>query len=144
MFRIRGQTYTAPEAGVTSEHGDKPMRARLIDVLRPGRRFSYEYDFGSTTELANHVLGHGAPKMSGGPVRLLARNESMAFPYSPCGKLATTVCVECQGETGNTKDEVGMFYCDACGEDATKHPHGGEMLLPVVNSPRMGVCGYEG
>lgn len=143
-FSIGGQSYVAPEAGAMSEHGDQPMRARLIDVLHPGLRFSYEYDFGSTTELANHVLGLGAPKMSGGPIRLLARNEPIAFPCGQCGHRAAAVCVECVGAMESPDDEEGKFYCDACANDTAKHPHGDEMLLPVVNSPRLGVCGYEG
>jgi len=30
------------------------------------------------------------------------------------------------------------FYCDECG---TEHDCEEEMMLPVLNSPRMGVCG---
>jgi hypothetical protein len=37
--------------------------------------------------------------------------------------------------------ECDEFYCDKC---LTKHECGDEMSLPVVNSPRMGVCGYCG
>jgi hypothetical protein len=33
------------------------------------------------------------------------------------------------------------FFCDKCGK---KHKSHDEMFLPVVNSPRMGVCGYTG
>ncbi len=33
------------------------------------------------------------------------------------------------------------FLCEACIEN---YEHGDEMLLPVVNSPRMGVCGCCG
>jgi len=31
--------------------------------------------------------------------------------------------------------------CEGC---AGEHECGEEMLLPVVNSPRVGMCGYEG
>ena len=34
--------------------------------------------------------------------------------------------------------EKEAFYCDECG---TEHDCGEEMMLPVLNSPRMGVCG---
>jgi hypothetical protein len=37
-------------------------------------------------------------------------------------------------------DTDNPFFCDSCAE---KHEHE-EMLLPVVNSPRMGVCAYDG
>ncbi len=45
---------------------------------------------------------------------------------------ASNICVEC--------DEGG--FC--CVRHAKDHDCGEEMLLPVVNSPRMGVCGYTG
>jgi hypothetical protein len=33
------------------------------------------------------------------------------------------------------------FFCAKCSEE---HEDGEEMMLPVVNSPRMGECGYDG
>jgi len=33
------------------------------------------------------------------------------------------------------------WLCDEC---APKHKCGEDMLLPVVNSPRVGKCGYTG
>ena len=33
------------------------------------------------------------------------------------------------------------YLCDAC---AKEHACGEELLQPVVNSPRAGVCGYPG
>jgi hypothetical protein len=38
-------------------------------------------------------------------------------------------------------DEGAAFLCNAC---VAQHGCGEEMLRPVVNSPRMGVCGYDG
>ncbi|MDI6903856.1 MAG: hypothetical protein QMC77_09015, partial [Methanocellales archaeon] len=51
-----------------------------------------------------------------------------------CGKTATRVCTQCvwSGEG---------WLCDEC---AGKHECGEDMLLPVVNSPRVGMCGYTG
>ena len=51
-----------------------------------------------------------------------------------CGKPATQVCTECMWE--NTG-----WLCDEC---ASKHDTDEEMFLPVVNSPRVGMCGYTG
>lgn len=33
------------------------------------------------------------------------------------------------------------YYCKEC---APKHECGEQMMLPVLNSPRTGVCGYDG
>jgi hypothetical protein len=53
---------------------------------------------------------------------------------SACTKAATQICLQCA--------EVGAGeFCDAC---AGQHDCGEEMLLPLVNSPRTGVCGYCG
>src|SRR6266480_5971102 len=51
-FEIGGVRY-AVDAGMYNEWdmGEKSMRVRLDKVLRPGQASSYEYDFGTTTEL---------------------------------------------------------------------------------------------
>ena len=66
-------------------------------------------------------------------MRLLARNVPPEYSCSQCGRHAGYICAECMWEVDNP------FYCAACVEE---HEH--EMILPVTNSPRMGVCGYEG
>ena len=119
------------------------MRAKLKDILLHGMTFLYEYDFGSTTELTLKVLERGISKARGGPVRLLARNGEIVFSCVKCGKLATMLCLECQEEVGGPEDEENVFFCDRC-IDKASHSHDKEMRIPVVNSPRMGVCGYTG
>ena len=57
-----------------------------------------------------------------------------AFACVECGRPATQLCSCCIYEEY-------AFYCDECGEE---HECGEDMMLPVVNSPRMGVCGYCG
>lgn len=144
-FIIGKERYVAPEEGVMSEYGDKPMREGLKDVLQKGMRFGHEYDFGSTTELELAVLNYGPPKSNAkSGVRLLARNEPIGFLCSKCGNPATEFCAECQWGVENPEDEDSVLYCDKCANDTAKHQHDEGMLLPVVNSPRMGVCGYEG
>lgn len=71
---------------------------------------------------------------SGKAVRVVARNEPPIWPCDTCGQPATLVCAQCvyDGQA---------FYC---AEHGPSHDCGEEMLLPVVNSPRMGVCGYAG
>ena len=111
------------------------MDAKIGDGVKPGDVFSYEYDFGSTTKLKLKVIGKREGLLEPDEVRLLARNLPPEIRCR-CKKPAVWVCTECG------RDEEGPFgLCKAC---ARKHPCGEEMLLPVVNSPRMGVCGYTG
>lgn len=111
------------------------MRARVGTKLVPGMKFEYEYDFGSTTHLSLKVADEWPNPSSKAKIRLLARNEPPDIKCAACGKTATMVCSECY------EIEADAFFCDAC---AVSHSCGEEMLMPVVNSPRMGVCGYCG
>jgi len=109
-------------------------KSRKLSVLCVGDSLRHEYDFGTTTETIITVAGETVRKKQKGAVRLLARNVPPSFSCSACGKPATVICTECVYDTDNP------FLCDAC---AGEHEHE-EMLLPVVNSPRMGECGYDG
>ena len=93
----------------------------------------YEYDFGSTTLLTGSVVRRRVGSIGKAPVRLLARNAPLAFTCRKCASPATVVCPFCL---------KGGLFCDA---HADAHVHAKEeAYLPVVNSPRMGVCGYTG
>ena len=110
------------------------MSMRVGDALDSERnRLGYEYDFGSTTERVIGLSGVVAAGL-GKPVRVVARNEPPVWPCDLCGQPATMVCAQCVYE--------GRGFC--CALHAKKHACGNDMLLPVVNSPRMGVCGYTG
>ena len=112
------------------------MGRKLKDVLRPGMKLLHEYDFGTPTELLVKVLGeYEGPMEKNKPVQILSRNEAPEIPCDQCGKApAVQICTECQW------DGTG-WLCQACAEN---HECGEEMQLPVVNSPRTGVCGYTG
>ena len=130
-FTIEGRTYSvAPMA----EYDDESMEARLNEILRPGMKFNYEYDFGSTTHLSMKVVSQEQKQIKDEFITVLARNEPPSITCMSCGKMAAQVCTEClwSGEG---------WLCDEC---AAEHKCGEEMLLPVVNSPRVGVCGYTG
>ena len=79
-----------------------------------------------------HVIGNFV-KIKQKAVRLLGRNAPYHFSCSVCGKEAAYLCCECQWTQDNP------FLCEDC---AREHEHGS--MLPVVNSPRMGVCAYCG
>ncbi|MDP2604759.1 MAG: hypothetical protein Q8S00_19560 [Deltaproteobacteria bacterium] len=98
-------------------------------------KVEYEYDFGSTTALTGELVGKRHGSIGRASVRLLARNEPLVWPCVDCEAPATVVCPYCI----NSNDG---FFCDA---HADVHEHAGEeVYLPVVNSPRMGVCAYTG
>jgi Plasmid pRiA4b ORF-3-like protein len=135
-FEIGGQRYSVR---VDREFGlgqvERSMAARISSALTPGQRFGYEYDFGSTTHLVLKVLGtrRGIPGRP--PARLLARNEPPVWPCAVCGRPASVVCPYCvyEGSPFSCPEHIGDHACE---EE--------EPFLPVVNSPRMGVCGYTG
>lgn len=136
-FTIGGTSYELDTGGIDSMWTEifgrrslKSMRVRLGSILHPGLEFSHEYDFGSTTYLTLKVIAaREGVSQKQDLIRVLARNELPDFRCQECGKPAVWIdtfgdydllCEECAGE----RDEDG--------------------LLPVVNSPRMGVCGYTG
>jgi len=116
---------------------DKIAFSSKISSFSEGDTLSYEYDFGSTTDLKITFMGTYFRKKQRAHANLLARNDAPEYKCALCGKLAQIVCVDCMYEDDN------CFYCEECIEkhmDESDH----EFTLPVVNSPRMGVCGYEG
>jgi hypothetical protein len=133
-FTIFNDTYNS-DSQSARELGEKTMSVALGSVLSVGGKFAHEYDFGSTTELKLKVVDsyEGAAQKKS-KVTLLARNLPPEMLCHVCGKPATELCVECAWEG------TGLF----CEEHAEEHECGEEMLLPVVNSPRVGVCGYSG
>lgn len=134
MFTIAGETFDiAPEPDPWGGARPKSMSAKLGEVLEPGMKFEHEYDFGTTTELALKVVDerHGALKS----VKILARNDPPMIPCAKCGKPAAQVCSNCIYEGPKA------WLCD---EHAKKHKCGEDYFLPVVNSPRVGMCGYTG
>lgn len=77
------------------------LGAQLSEVLDVGMKFSYQYDYGSTTALVLRVVGlreHGLPK---GAVQLLARNEAPQVSCQRCSiQPATQICTECAWSGG--------------------------------------------
>lgn len=129
-FTIGAQRYTVlPKY---DEFG-RSMNIKIGKVFHPETVARHEYDFGTTTELTLKVVGQRKGFHEKQPVTLLARNEAPNILCQVCGKPATEVCPVCNWE--------GAWLCD---EHAKTHECGEEMLLPVVNSPRVGQCGYAG
>jgi Plasmid pRiA4b ORF-3-like protein len=134
-FEIAGVRY-AVDAGMYNDWdmGEKSMRVRLDQVLTPGQICTYEYDFGTTTELKLKVVSERQAAARGKTIQILARNIPPEILCEECGKPATEVCSQCIFEGRG-------WLCDDC---ALEQECGEEMLLPVVNSPRVGMCAYTG
>jgi len=130
-FEIHGTSYSSY---VDPEFGDKSMRVQVGKILEVGEQFVHEYDFGTTTELRLKVLAEREGSQQKKSVELLAHNVLPEIPCDACGKPATQTCSQCIYEEGG-------WLCDNCGKE---HECGEEMLLPIINSPRVGMCGYDG
>jgi len=118
------------------------MQRKVGDVFRSVEKLNYEYDFGSTTELVvKHIGTHRLPPFPAKErVRLLSRNEPLAFMCEMCKKKpATHFC------TIHNYNEPSLF-CDDCTKKHKKVcPDAADYaLMSVCNSPRSGICGYEG
>jgi hypothetical protein len=134
-FTIAGERYSAM-ADEPDPFGwdleEQSIDVPVSDVFRPGLTFSYEYDFGSTTDLELRVLGEREGVVAkGNAIRVLARNEPPDLKCGHCGKPAAWANTFAERE----KD---FWLCEKCAKEDD------EGLLPVVNSPRVGVCAYSG
>lgn len=113
----------------------KSMNCRLKTVLEKGMTINYEYDFGSTTELMITVVNNRTGRLGKEKLTILSRNNPHVYMCDECGKKpAVCICAECIYEG------YGLL-CEDCAKD---HECGEEMLMDLCNSPRMGVCAYEG
>lgn len=133
MFTIGGMEFISNFTPEDRLEGRKGMNVALDKLLFPGLTFLHEYDFGTTTELAIKVLSRGRSHTKN-KIQLLARNNTPMIKCV-CGKEAVNLCSQCVWESGEG------WLCDDC---AKKHECGEDMLLPVLNSPRTGMCGYTG
>ena len=135
-FEIDGNSYEQSPADVDPLPGSRKtmdINTRADKVLRSGLKFGHMYDFGTTTELSLTVRDEYLDDAPASPVELLAENDAPEYRCSTCKRPARKVCTTCQ------YDEDDPFFCNRCSKK-----HDDEELLPVANSPRMGVCGYTG
>ncbi len=152
-FEISGIDYNNDNPGT---FGSRPQQGRSMDVelgtvmdQHTIEEFSYVYDWGSSTNLTLSVVDTGSWELSRirseseedlstgyDGVSLLTRNEQPDRECTTCGEQAKQICQECLVRRG-----PDALYCEACAhEHDCEHPR----FLPVVNSPRSGVCGYRG
>lgn len=135
-FEIGGTRYeTMPDDDWFWGEPAKNMNYKVKTVLSVGDSFSYEYDYGSTTELILKVQSYRVGAKNKDNITILSRNNPPEIICSQCGinKAQWIDPEELFGEH--------PFWCEVCLEKAEEDT---EFMLPVCNSPRMGVCGYEG
>jgi hypothetical protein len=115
---------------------EQSMNVRVHKLFRPGMEIPYEYDFGTTSELVIKVVDQRQGKpTTRNPIVLMARNAFEPPPCAICGQPAESVCAECVWD-----DPQAAVLCQ---DHASEHEHD-DMLMPIVNSPRTGMCGYTG
>ena len=106
--------------------------------LEPGLELTHIYDFGTESVTTIKVVDMRVGKpTTPNPIALMARNEMLEFECIECGKPAKWYCSQCLYE-----DDL---WGTLCTEHAKTHPHDDDgEPIELVNSPRMGLCGYVG
>jgi hypothetical protein len=119
--------------------GDEiPMQRQIEQVFRPSLELTHIYDFGTSSETKIKLINmrKGKP-LTPHPIFLMARNDRPEIQCVECDESASWFCLECVYDL----DKPGTL----CNTHAENHPHDsyGEPM-PLVNSPRTGLCGYDG
>lgn len=139
-FVIDGTFYTPQHLAVDMPAEDEMMDVEAAKVLKRGLAARYEYDFGTTTELELKVVEEREGRATtADPVALLARNKHKPPGCAMCDGEATWICLQCQYDGDGTR----ALVCDAHTREHDKHDDYG-VPMPIVNSPRVGVCAYGG
>ena len=111
-------------------YGGEYGMSRKIGSFAPGDVLQYDYDFGDTTTLMINFMEKTSRPKQREAVRVLARNAPYEVLCDKCGKPAEYI---------DPQEWPPVAVCKKCAKKLDE-----ELLLPVVNSPRMGVCGYCG
>jgi len=115
------------------------MNHKVQDVFESRLKIFHDYDYGSTTRVFLKGLKQYKLNLNKSII-LLSRNEPLKLMCVTCKtEPAVYLCTSCNWDED-------AFFCEKCSEAheevCTDFADYGSM--PVVNSPRMGVCGYEG
>ena len=118
-------------------HSDIGMNRKLDQVFEKGYKIDYIYDYGTSTEISLSLLEEIEDFNDKG-IQVLLRNKEIDYKCSYCNKKAEAICPFCA-------DEDEGLLCSACIKNhKCIQDEGEDVLLPLVNSPRAGVCGYTG
>lgn len=124
--------------GGWAEEDQLSLNTRIDQVFQSSIQIVHVYDFGTSSEtLVRAVAVRDGRPTTSRPVSLMARNNPPDLICMECDQLASGICIECEIE-----DLADGLLCDQHGETHPHRDYGDPM--PVVNSPRMGMCGYDG
>ncbi len=131
-FEIGGRVFCAGAKRV-ARFGAASTRARVADALIQGEVCRYTYDLGTPTELLVKRRRFAPSLPAGARLAVLARNLPLSIPCAECHEPATELCSLCQ-----------VALCEDCAKEHVDERGCEEGLLPLLDSPRVGVCAYVG
>lgn len=115
-----------------------PMKRRVDKVFEPGVELTHIYDFGTSSYTKiKYISKRRGKATTSHPIALMARNVVPEFECIKCGQPAQWLCDECTMEY-----EILGTLCDQHAEEDPHEEYGGP--YPMYNSPRTGLCGYDG
>ena len=118
---------------------DIPMTTRIDRVFTVGAEVTHIYDFGTSSEtLVKAVDVRDGKKLIARPVYLMVRNSLPETQCMECDQPAKGLCMQCVID----EQTSGLLCAKHFKPHLKKHDEYGS--VPVVNSPRMGMCGYDG
>ena len=115
------------------------MKDMVEDVFRPKVKIYHDYDFGTTTRVFLIAKKQYQLNLKE-PIILLSRNEPLKLMCVSCKtEPAINICAVCYYQ------EMA-FFCKKCSKIHAKtcEDFADYAEMPIVNSPRMGECGYTG
>jgi hypothetical protein len=115
------------------------MKDRVEDVFQPKVKIYHDYDYGTTTRVFLNAKKQYQLALKE-QIILLSRNEPLKLMCALCEiEPAINLCSVC------CYQEMA-FYCKKCSKKHAKtcEDFADYAEMPVVNSPRMGECGYIG
>lgn len=138
-FRIMGKTYTSFTDDwnyMSDDSFDEMGNYSLNDVLTKGIVLKHIYDYGSSTFLKLTVVDSYSGISTLASITLLVRNIMKEYKCVKCGETAIYLVKE------NDWDQETAL-CGKCSEIYADE-NDESYLCTITNSPRIGVCGYEG
>ena len=133
-FEINNVTYSCNEGSDEDFFSDdETMDINLKDTISIGDKFDYSYDYGSTSTILLEVISEYTTGNSESTIEILARNNENK-----------PICYKCDNEAKYMDYENQEFVCKECVEEEVEEDDEFLTELGYTNSPRDGVCGYEG
>ena len=113
-------------------------RRTLDEIFEPGLELMHIYDFGTSSETVIRAIDRRQGKPTTRyPIALMARNLAPEQVCIECGQPATRFSM---GEL--IQRNVWRTLCEEHAEEQPPDDYGEP--VPLVNSPRLGMCGYSG